>query len=59
LTGKYNRLEPVLGNTPSEMDDASDLNIKRLKEAGNAYILAHVDWLNEIIDFLYENKQNN
>jgi patatin-like phospholipase/acyl hydrolase len=55
-TGKYNRLEPEVGNASSEMDDASDENIKNLKEAGSAYILAHVDRLNEIIDFLYENK---
>jgi patatin-like phospholipase/acyl hydrolase len=58
-TGKYSRLEPELGNASSEMDDASDINIKHLKEAGSAYILAHVDRLNEIIDFLYENRQNN
>jgi patatin-like phospholipase/acyl hydrolase len=58
-TGKYNRLEPEVGNASSEMDDASDVNIKNLKEAGSAYVLAHVDRLNEIINFLYENKQNN
>jgi hypothetical protein len=55
-TGKYNRLEPELGNASPEMDDASDENIKYLKEAGSAYVLAHVDRLNEIIDFLYNNR---
>jgi patatin-like phospholipase/acyl hydrolase len=58
-TGKYNRLEPELGNASSEMDDASDENIRNLKDAGSAYVLSHVDRLNEIIDFLYENKQGN
>jgi patatin-like phospholipase/acyl hydrolase len=55
-TGKYNRLEPELENASSEMDDVSDENIRYLKEAGSAYVLAHVERLNEIIDFLYENK---
>jgi len=35
--------------------NASDENIRYLKEVGSAYVLAHVDWLNEIIDFLWLN----
>jgi hypothetical protein len=37
------------------MDDVLDENIKNLKDTDSAYVPAHVDRLNGIIDFLYGN----
>jgi patatin-like phospholipase/acyl hydrolase len=54
-TGKYHRLEPELGNASPEMDDASEGNIKHLREAGSAYVREHVERLEEVVEFLYGN----
>jgi hypothetical protein len=54
-TGKYHRLEPELGNASPEMGDASEGNIKHLREAGSAYVGEHVERLEEVMEFLLTN----
>jgi len=53
----YLRLEPELGKAKSEMDDASDGNIRHLKDAGDFFIKDHVEELDEIVRRLIENSK--
>jgi patatin-like phospholipase/acyl hydrolase len=52
----YARLEPGLCEAKPEMDDASNENIKNLKNAGLFYVKEHVEELDKIVDNLIENK---
>ena len=45
----YMRLEPELGKAKPEMDDASDENIRQLKNAGERFIDEHHEELDEIV----------
>ncbi len=51
----YVRLEPELGKAKAEMDDASDENIRHLKEAGQNYIEEYAEALDAIVDTLIAN----
>jgi hypothetical protein len=53
--GKYIRLEPELGNASVEMDDASERNIRYLREAGSGFVFANVERLEGVTDLLFEN----
>ena len=53
----YVRLEPELGKAKSDMDDASDENIRHLKDAGTYFIKSNVEKLDEIVHHLIENKK--
>jgi len=45
----YVHLESVLGKASPEMDDASDQNISRLKDAGADFISEHAEKLDKIV----------
>ena len=45
----YQRLEPELGKAQPDMDDASDENIRQLKDAGACFIKEHAEELDEIV----------
>jgi len=45
----YIRLEPELGKAKPDMDDASDENIRQLKDAGACFIKEHVEELDEVV----------
>jgi len=51
----YVRLEPELGKAKSDMDDASDENIRELKDAGERYVKDHLEELDEIVSRLCQN----
>lgn len=38
------------------MDDASEENIRQLKDAGNNYIQQHLEELDRVVETLIENK---
>jgi patatin-like phospholipase/acyl hydrolase len=48
----YVRLEPALGKANPEMDDASDKNICRLKDAGAYFINENAEMLDQIVSSL-------
>jgi patatin-like phospholipase/acyl hydrolase len=48
----YVRLEPALGKANPEMDDASDDNIRRLKDAGEYFINENAEASDEIVERL-------
>jgi len=50
----YVRLEPELGKANSEMDDASDKNIRQLRDAGGIFINDHIEELDEVVQHLIE-----
>lgn len=52
----YIRIEPDLYNASPNLDDASDDNLKNLREAGLQYIANNTEQLNKIVDKLIENK---
>lgn len=52
----YVRLEPTLGKAKPDMDDASDENIRQLKDAGECFVKEHVEELDGVIDRLMENR---
>ena len=52
----YVRLEPELGKAKPEMDDASDENIRQLKDAGACFIKDHAEELDEIVSRLCQNR---
>jgi patatin-like phospholipase/acyl hydrolase len=56
-TGKYHRLEPELGNASVEMDDASEGNIRSLREAGSAFVREHVERLESVVEALLVNNE--
>ena len=49
ISGDYLRIDPILGDANDEMDDASEENLKRLKESGIKSVTLFKD---EIDDFL-------
>jgi len=51
----YVRLEPELGKAKPEMDNASDENIRQLKDAGECFVQDHLDELDDIVHRLLEN----
>ena len=51
----YVRLEPELGNAKPDMDDASDANIRQLKDAGEGFVKDHLDELDDIVNRLLFN----
>ena len=53
----YVRLEPELGNAKPDMDDASDENIQRLKDAGEGFVQDHVVRLDHLVKRLIEIKR--
>ena len=53
----YVRLEPDLGKAKPEMDDASDENIRQLKNAGESFVKDHIEELDEIVHHLIENNK--
>ena len=54
----YARLKPELGKAKPEMDDASEQNIRQLKEAGEVFVKEHVNELDEIVQRLLENSEH-
>jgi len=52
----YVRLEPELGKAKPEMDDASDENIRQLKDAGECFVKDNVMELDGIVERLLQNK---
>ena len=54
-SSSYVRLEPDLCMANTEMDDASDKNIKNLENAGLIFVDKNEDLLNEIVDELIRN----
>ena len=54
-TDCYVRLEPELGKAKPEMDNASDENIRQLKDAGECFIKDKVEELEEVVQRLVEN----
>ena len=51
----YVRLEPELGKAKTEMDDASDENIRQLIDAGECFIKDHAEELEDVVIQLVEN----
>jgi len=51
----YVRLEPELGKAKPEMDDASDENIRQLKNTGENFINDHLEKLDKIANSLLKN----
>ena len=49
---RYVRLEPALGKASPDMDDASDENIRQLKDAGAYFIHEQAEELDEIVNRL-------
>jgi hypothetical protein len=54
----YVRLEPSLGNAKPDMDDASDENIRNLRQAGLDYIDSHRTELDKVVERLIMNDFN-
>jgi patatin-like phospholipase/acyl hydrolase len=48
----YVRLEPELGKAKPDMDDASDENIRQLKDAGECFIKDNLEELDDIVTHL-------
>jgi hypothetical protein len=45
----YVRLEPGLGKAKPDMDDASEENTRRLKDAGECFIKDYAEELDEVV----------